>query len=86
MMLRQIQFSMRVWLMVMSDFNWSVREYDAYMKRKYAEDLCSGKTKAESVLDYWEETTHPEPAIRPILNCNGEPIPSDGHDIIYFSR
>lgn len=72
----------------MNDFNWSIREYDAYMRRKYAEALHKGETKAENVLDYWEETTRPkpEPAIKPILNCYGEPIPNDGHDIIYFSR
>jgi hypothetical protein len=69
------------------DFNFSVQEYDRYMKRKYAEAARNGETSAANELEYWEETTRPkpEPAIKPILNCNGEPI-QDDHDIIYFSR
>lgn len=42
----------------MNDFNWSVQQYDIYMKRKYAEALNKGETQAKNVLDYWEETTY----------------------------
>lgn len=37
------------------DYNFSVREYDKYMQRKYADALRKGETQAESVLDYWVE-------------------------------
>lgn len=42
------------------DFNFSVQEYDKYMKRKYAEAVRNGETTAKNVLDYWEETTRPK--------------------------
>lgn len=47
------------------DFNFSVQEYDKYIKRKYFEALQSGETSAANELEYWEETTRPnEEAIR----------------------
>jgi hypothetical protein len=67
------------------DFNFSIREFDKYMKQKYADATRNGETKATNELEYWEETTRPKPTIKPILNCNGEPIQCDG-DLIYFSR
>jgi hypothetical protein len=69
------------------DFNFSVQEYDRYMKRKYAEAIRNGETSASNELEYWEETTRPkpEPSIKPILAVNGKPIQCDG-DLIYFSR
>ena len=69
------------------DFNFSVQEYNKYIKRKYQDALNSGETTAANELDYWEEITRPkvEPCVKPILNCFGEPIQYHG-TIVEFSR
>ena len=69
------------------DMNYSVREYDRYIKQKYQDVLRAGQTTATNELEYWEEITRPkiEPCLKPVLNCNGEPIQYDG-TMVEFSR